>query len=302
MKSVFSVILFLAVVPGIFCSASESAYSSALSSDSKFIGATDMAGKYYVPESSLQDSKFIGATEMAGEYYVPKSSLPGGEFIGGGAMDADTVAADMEKPAGKRKRPVEAGIGMNLVSSYLWRGSQLDKASLQPDMWLGWEGLTLDVWGSVGVVGDLSMREIDLSLSYEIKGFSIRFTDYYCPAAENNLFFSAAPHTLEVGIGYACRFLAVNWYTNVFNDDDYSSYLEISAPFTLGPVDFSAALGCSPYHSDFYGTKSFNVINCSITAGHEFSLGPVTIPLSAQLMVNPTTSKAFFAASVGLSF
>ena len=123
MKSVFSVILFLAVVPDIFCSASESAYS-ALSSDSKFIGATEMVGEYYVPESSLQDSKFIGSTDMAGEYYVPESSLPGGEFIGGGAMDADTVAADVEKPAGKRKRPVEAGIGMNLVSSYLWRGSQ----------------------------------------------------------------------------------------------------------------------------------------------------------------------------------
>jgi len=218
--------------------------------------------------------------------------------LGVHAETADSTATE----APEKESAFEAGVGMTLVSSYLWRGSQLDKASIQPDAYISWKGLTLDVWGSAGLVGESAAREIDLCLSYEIKGFSVCVTDYYCPAAEENIYFSRAPHTIEVGLGYACRFLAVNWYTNVFNDDNYSSYFEISAPFSIGPVDFGAAIGFSPYKSEFYGTKSFNVINCNLTAGHEFELPHCTIPLSAQLMFNPAMGKAFFAAGVGISF
>lgn len=202
-----------------------------------------------------------------------------------------------------RKSPVEAGIGVDLVSSYLWRGSQLDRAAIQPDAYISWKGLTLDVWGSAGIVGESASREIDLSLSYEIKGFSIIFTDYFCPAADTDLFFENGAHTLEVGVGYdLLGYVQFNWYTNVYNDSDYSSYFEVSAPFSIGAVDFSAAVGMSPYRSAAYGTTGFNVVNCSLAARHDFEFSKVTVPLSAQLMFNPVLKQAFFCAGVGISF
>lgn len=215
----------------------------------------------------------------------------------------NSFAEPADSTSVEKKSAVEAGIGVDLVSSYLWRGSQLDKASLQPDAYVSWKGLTLDVWGSAGLVGGFDAREIDLSLSYTIKGFTIGVTDYYCPASESDLFFTGGPHTVEVGIGYdILGYVALNWYTNVVNDEHYSSYFEISAPFSIGEVDFSAAVGVSPYHSDFYGTKSFNVINCSLSAGHEFKVGKCTFPISATLMANPAAKAAFFCFSAGIAF
>jgi len=216
------------------------------------------------------------------------------------------AASESDSTAVTRKHPVEAGVGATLVSSYLWRGSQLDMTSIQADASVSWCGLTLDVWGSNGLVRDIASREIDLSLSYSIAGFSIGVTDYYCPPDEehiNHFFHSSDPHTIEVGVGYDFfGYAAINWYTNVFFDSQYSSYLEVSAPFSVGPVDFLAAVGCSPYKSDYYGVSGFNVINCSLSAGHEFEIGTCTIPLGAQLMCNPSTSSLYFAASVGISF
>ncbi len=212
-----------------------------------------------------------------------------------------TDSTTVEKP--KRKCSIEAGVGFDVVSSYLWRGSQLDKAAIQPDAYISWKGLTFDVWGSAGFADGLAFPEIDLSLSYTIKGFSIGVTDYYCPAAAEDLYFTGGPHTIEVGVGYdLLGYVAFNWYTNVYNDEHYSSYFEISAPFSIGAIDFSAAVGCSPYHSDFYGTKSFNVINCCLTAGHEFELKSCSFPISATLMANPAAKAVFFAVSAGIAF
>jgi len=215
------------------------------------------------------------------------------------AATIDSTAVD--EPV--KEKAFEAGVGVNLVSSYLWRGSQLDRAAIQTDASISWKGLCLDVWGSTGLVNELSVREVDFALSYSIAGFSVGVTDYYCPSTEADVFFGKGPHTIEVGVGYDFRgYVAVNWYTNVCFDDQYSSYLEISAPFSIGAIDFAAAVGCSPYKSEFYGTEGFNVINCSLTAGKEFEVGPITIPISAQLMANPAMKAMFFAASVGVSF
>jgi len=210
--------------------------------------------------------------------------------------------AETEEDAPEKESSFTAGGGITMVSSYLWRGSRLDMACLQPDAYISWKGLTLDVWGSTGLVMDSPSKEIDLSLSYEIKGFSIGFTDYYCPAAADAAFFINGSHTLEVGVGYDFGFLALSWYTNVGFDDQYSSYFEISAPFSIGAVDFSAAVGCSPYRSDFYGTSTFNVINCSLTAGKEFEFEKCSIPVFATLMANPAAKDMFFCCGAGISF
>ena len=43
---------------------------------------------------------------------------------------------------------VEASVGADLVSSYIWRGQELGDVSIQPSVSLSWKGLSLTVWGS----------------------------------------------------------------------------------------------------------------------------------------------------------
>lgn len=72
---------------------------------------------------------------------------------------------------------VEASVGADLVSRYVWRGQDLGGVSVQPTIELGWNGLSLSAWGSVGFTRE-DTEEIDLTLGYERGGFSVSVTDY----------------------------------------------------------------------------------------------------------------------------
>ncbi|MBQ3787410.1 MAG: hypothetical protein II849_01230, partial [Bacteroidales bacterium] len=66
---------------------------------------------------------------------------------------------------------VEGSLEADFVSSYVWRGLNLGHVSLQPELSVGWKGLSLTAWGSVGLSGHKDdFREIDLTLSYETGG------------------------------------------------------------------------------------------------------------------------------------
>ena len=45
---------------------------------------------------------------------------------------------------------VEAKIAADLVSGYVWRGQDLGNVSIQPSVSVGYKGLSLSAWGSVG--------------------------------------------------------------------------------------------------------------------------------------------------------
>lgn len=205
--------------------------------------------------------------------------------------------------------PIEADFGADLVSTYIWRGQKLDDAALQPSLTVGCGGLSLDAWGSVGVVqGDY--KEFDLALSYEIGGFSVVATDYFC-ADSNTGYFDYSedtPHTFELGLSYDFGFMSLSWFSNVLGatgcnedgDNVMASYFEVAAPFEFGGLDWSAALGASPFENDFYGTSGFGIVNCSLTASKDLTIGSAKLPVFAQIMANPRAERVFFA--VGVSF
>ena len=45
---------------------------------------------------------------------------------------------------------VEVDFGADLVSGYVWRGQDLGNVSIQPELSVGYKGLSLSAWGSVG--------------------------------------------------------------------------------------------------------------------------------------------------------
>ena len=51
----------------------------------------------------------------------------------------------------KAQDKVEASVGADFVSNYIWRGTDCGGVSIQPSMGVSYKGLSLTAWGSVGI-------------------------------------------------------------------------------------------------------------------------------------------------------
>lgn len=189
---------------------------------------------------------------------------------------------------------VEFGVGADVVSKYIWRGTDLGGPSVQPSLSVAYKGLSLTAWGSIGFDSE-DDKEVDLTLAYEIGNFSLSVTDYWYPE------YSGA-HTFEAQIGYDFGLLAANWYTNFAGDDEeYASYISLIAPFSLIGLDWEAEVGATPWGTDYYGTDKFSVCDLSLGASKEFNIGKsFSTTLFAKATYNPTIEK--FYATIGISF
>ena len=192
----------------------------------------------------------------------------------------------------KAQDKVEASVGVDLVSGYVWRGQDLGGVSLQPNASIAYKGFSLGAWGSVGIESS-DTKEFDLILGYFQYG------------AHN----AANSHLFEAQIGYDFGPVAVNWYTNFAGDDGvdkdgdraYSSYISVAAPFTLGGLDWTAEIGATPWATDFYGANGFAVCDVSLGVSKDIKItDSFSLPLFAKATWNPRSEGAYFV--VGLSF
>ena len=215
----------------------------------------------------------------------------------------------------KAQDTLETTIGTDLVSHYVWRGQDLGGVSVQPTLGLAYKGLSLSAWGSAGLSNPADTREFDLTLAYTIGGFNIGVTDYWFNAGLDplNRYFAYAAnctnHVFEANIGYDFGFASLQWYTNFAGNDGltpaekraYSSYVEVSVPFVLGGVDWTAAAGAVPFATDFYGVEGFGVVNVALTASKDIRItDSFSIPVFAQVAANPYSKNAFFVFGITL--
>lgn len=209
---------------------------------------------------------------------------------------------------------VEASVGADLVSGYIWRGQDLGGVSVQPSISVAYKGLSLTAWGSVGFDGN-DDKEIDLTLAYETGNFSISVTDYWvAPAGEETKYFKygahSTAHVFEAQIGYDFGPLALNWYTNFagadgVNEDGeraYSSYVTVTAPFNLGGLEWEAEIGATPWATDYYAnTSGFAICDISLGTSKEIKITDAySLPVFAKATFNPAADRAYL--TFGLSF
>ena len=205
---------------------------------------------------------------------------------------------------------IETTISGDIVSSYIWRGQDLGNVSLQPTLGIGYKGLSLTAWGSVGLTNSDDTKEFDLTLAYTTGGFNIGITDYWFNAGldpDNRYFMYNAHstnHVFEANIGYDFGFASLQWYTNFAGNDGvnesgkraYSSYFEASVPFELATVDWTATVGVIPYATTFYNewTSGFSVTNLALKATKDIKItDSFSIPIFGQVVANPRTQKAY---------
>ena len=198
---------------------------------------------------------------------------------------------------GMAQDKVEASVGADFVSGYIWRGQDLGGVSIQPTLSVSYKGFSLSAWGTTGIEKE-DTKEIDLTLGYT--------TGYFHYGSHNT------NHTFEAQIGYDFGPLALNWYTNfagtdgVNNEGDraYSSYISATVPFTLAGLEWTAEIGATPWATDFYnysedpvcnGSNGFAVCDISLGAAKEIRItDSFSVPAFAKVTVNPRTEGAYF--------
>ena len=201
---------------------------------------------------------------------------------------------------------VEATVQADVVSQYIWRGQDLGDVSLQPALGLAYNGFSLTAWGRVGLSDPGDTKEFDLTLAYKAGGLNVGVTDYWFNTPNDRYFSYAAhetSHVFEANIGYDFGPVAAQWYTNFAGNDGlngdgkraYSSYVELSAPFSLGGCQWTAAVGAVPYATSFYADAGgFAVTNVSLRAAKDVRVTKTfTLPLFAAVSANPSTEKAY---------
>ena len=205
---------------------------------------------------------------------------------------------------------IETTICGDVVSNYIWRGQNLGNVSLQPTFGIGYKGLALTAWGSVGLTNAADTKELDLTLGYNVGGFNIGITDYWFSRMASDgdpdgRYFKygshSTNHVFEANIGYDLGFVSLQWFTNFAGNDykadgkrAYSSYMEAVAPFKLSDIEWTATAGAVPFSSPLYATEGFAVTNLALKATKEIKVTDTfAVPVFAQIAANPCSQKAY---------
>lgn len=200
---------------------------------------------------------------------------------------------------------VETTLSADVVNHYIWRGTDCGNVSIQPTLGVAYKGLSLSAWGSVGLDKD-DNKELDLTASYSVGGFSIGVTDYWFNTPEKRYFYYNAhgtSHIFEGYVSYDFGSVSAAWYTNFAGNDGvnkdgdraYSSYFEVNAPFKLGGVDWTATAGAVPFATTTYNTSGFAVTNLALKASKDIQITDhFTLPIFGQVVANPSDQKAYF--------
>ena len=199
----------------------------------------------------------------------------------------------------------------DVVTQNIWRGTNLGHVSLQPEMAVGWKGLRLSAWGNIGLDSE-DTREIDLTLSYATGGLSLGVVDYWPDDNDKRYFYYKTPetgHAFEAFVGYDFGCLNISWQTffagNDLSEDDgkrtYSSYLELTAPFSLATCDWEATIGVVPWKAAYYETSGFAVTNISLGITKDIRItDSFSLPIFGRLIANPYEQHFYFVAGFTL--
>ena len=185
--------------------------------------------------------------------------------------------------------------GVDLYSSYVWRGSQAGAFSIQPTVKYTTGGFTIGAWGS-GDITTGAPQEADLFATYAFKsGLSLGVTDYHY---NSSMLFADKVHAFEANLGYTVGKLSLsgnyvfNSASGAIGDDKY-----FEAGYQFSTVKLFVGAGDGWYTND----GSFQVCNLGITTTKTLKItDSFSIPFSGSVIVNPNKEQIFYV--IGVSF
>lgn len=196
----------------------------------------------------------------------------------------------------------EISTGVDLYSTYVWRGVAYSGPSIQPYVEFGAGGFVLGAWGSQGIDGIVSsddasngFQEMDLYASYSFDfGLSLGVTDYYYPGT---LYFEDSSHAYELNLGFeAGNFsLSGNYIFAGGGSMGEDVYAEVG--YSLGAADFFLGAGDGWHSTD----TDFAVVNVGVSTTKTIKItDSFSIPLSGAVIINPDTEQLYILAGISL--
>ncbi len=162
--------------------------------------------------------------------------------------------------------PAEIGIGADVVSRYVWRGTDFGNAvSVQPGIAFSRDAVEIGAWSSWAINGG-GANENDLYVSWSSGPVSVTVTDYYFPVGEEEEPEEAAmegdeehapdsappgffdysdedgAHILEASVGVDLGMASVMAAFNFLGDADDSFWVEASIPLAALSGDTEVGL------------------------------------------------------------
>jgi len=189
--------------------------------------------------------------------------------------------------------------GADLVSSYVWRGTQFGSgAHIQPYMELNYGSLKGGVWGSFPTTANGGGNELDLYLSYSFKNnktqekyFELTLTNYSFPKdggtykSGEGLF---EKDYLEVAV--SSKLGPINLMVGYFTEIEA---LYVESTFLVGVVDIGVGFG-SDSKDKFYAGGDSGLVNLSFSGSKEIKITEeYSLPLSGSFVYNPDSEAAF---------
>jgi len=190
----------------------------------------------------------------------------------------------------------EWSTGVDLYSSYVWRGSKFGSGpAMQPSVEFSAGSFAIGAWGSYCFSEDQAM-ESDLYTSYEFSlgeksSLTFTLTDYYFPG-DGSKWFDGDSHFFEpmASLGLGKVSLSGAYMTNA--DDVY-----FEAGLDLGPVNLFAGAGNGQYTDD----EDFALCNLGIGTSKEIKItDSFSIPVSGSLVLNPSTEQFYVVVGISL--
>lgn len=242
-------------------------------------------------------------------------NVPVGTYSEGISLPSENAASEIsEGTPGK----MEVEIEITMLTKYMWRGIDKGGITFKPEATLSWKGFSLTVEGGKGIDKEDHI-ELDTELSYEFPfGLNVGIVDYwdYDEDIDGKYFYykKDSPHRWEANIGYSNAYFSFQAYS-VFAGNDYkangeraySTYFELTVPFSMAGLDWKTMLGFTPAESatsehtgeSLYADKAAFVM-AAVRATKELHFKNFHLPVYVELHTNPYTKKAMFLGGITL--
>lgn len=196
----------------------------------------------------------------------------------------------------------EIDTGVDLFSTYVWRGVAYSGPSVQPYAEFSAGGFALGAWGSQGIDGIVSdtgyspgFQEMDLYASYDFDfGLSLGVTDYYYPGT---LYFDEDSHAFELNVGFETGDLSLsgNYIFGGGGSEGDDTYFELG--YSVGPADLFIGAGDGWHSTD----TDFKIVNIGIGTTKEIKItDSFSLPISGAVILNPDTEQLYILAGISL--
>lgn len=204
-------------------------------------------------------------------------------------------------------------IGADFVSSYVWRSVLFSPVpNIQPYAVYGYKNFSFSTSASYAFDGNFTM--INIIASYSPGSFTFTLSDYYARDIVNYNYFNfkngETQHYIEAEMSYTFQksipltatfasFIYGADYDTENNKNYYSSYLELSYPFTISTIDIKTYFGTT-LSKGLYADRG-GIVNIGFSAKKHIQISDkYKLPISVAFFLNPTTKDIFMVFGINI--